>query len=82
MRGAPYLKQERRGAILGLTMDSPQDRNALSTLEQVDQFTAACLAEAYNEERTHQGRWCFGKTPMRTFIDSLSLAKEKSLQAA
>ena len=21
----------------------------------------------YNEERPHQGRWCFGKTPMQTF---------------
>ena len=36
----------------------------------------------YNEMRTHQGRWCFGKTPMQTFIDTLPLAKEKSLQPA
>lgn len=33
----------------------------------------------YNEERTHSGRYCFGKTPMQTFIDSLPLAKEKLL---
>jgi hypothetical protein len=31
----------------------------------------------YNEARTHQGRWCFGKTPMQTFLDSRSLAREK-----
>jgi DNA invertase Pin-like site-specific DNA recombinase len=31
---------------------------------------------------THQGRWCFGKTPMQTFIDTLPRAKEKSLQPA
>jgi transposase InsO family protein len=31
----------------------------------------------YNQEREHQGRWCFGKTPMQTFLDSLDLAKEK-----
>lgn len=31
----------------------------------------------YNEERTHQGRWCYGKTPMQTFFDSVPLAKEK-----
>jgi transposase InsO family protein len=31
----------------------------------------------YNELRPHQGRWCFGKTPQKTFLDSLSLAKEK-----
>jgi hypothetical protein len=36
----------------------------------------------YNEVRTHQGRWCFGKTPMQTFVDTLLLAKEKMLQAA
>jgi hypothetical protein len=33
----------------------------------------------YNEERTHQGRWCYGKTPMQTFLDSVPLAKEKVL---
>jgi len=37
--------------------------------------------EAYNEERTHQGRWCYGKTPLRTFLDSIPLAKEKMLAA-
>jgi len=36
----------------------------------------------YNTIRTHQGRWCYGKTPMQTFIDTLSVAKEKLLQAA
>jgi hypothetical protein len=33
----------------------------------------------YNEERPHQGRWCFGKTPMQTFKDSLNLAEKKSI---
>jgi len=37
--------------------------------------------KVYNEERTHQGRWCYGKTPMQTFIDSIPLAKEKVLAA-
>lgn len=31
----------------------------------------------YNEARTHQGRWCFGKTPMQTFLDSQPIAREK-----
>jgi len=35
----------------------------------------------YNEQRPHQGRWCFGKTPMQTFKDSLPLAKEKLIAA-
>jgi hypothetical protein len=36
----------------------------------------------YNNERTHQGRWCYGKTPMQTFLDSMPLAKEKLLRAS
>jgi transposase InsO family protein len=31
----------------------------------------------YNEQRTHQGRWCFGKTPMQTLLDTADLAREK-----
>ncbi|MHA6845226.1 integrase core domain-containing protein [Ralstonia syzygii] len=33
--------------------------------------------DQYNNAREHQGRWCYRKTPMRTFLDSLELAKEK-----
>jgi transposase InsO family protein len=33
----------------------------------------------YNEERPHQGRWCFGKTPRETFLDAKPLAKEKMI---
>jgi transposase InsO family protein len=35
----------------------------------------------YNEQRPHQGRWCFGKTPHETFLASLSIAKEKMIAA-
>lgn len=38
--------------------------------------------QSYNEERPHQGRWCFGKTPVQTFLDSLPLAREKLMLAA
>ena len=33
----------------------------------------------YNEERPHSGRFCYGKTPMQTFNDSMQLAKDKML---
>ena len=33
----------------------------------------------YNEERTHQGKMCNGRTPMETFIDGLKIWREKSL---
>jgi transposase InsO family protein len=33
----------------------------------------------YNEERPHSGRYCYGKTPWQTFLDSKHLALEKDL---
>ena len=33
----------------------------------------------YNNERAHSGRYCFGKTPMQTFLESTTLAKQKML---
>ena len=33
----------------------------------------------YNYDRTHSGKYCFGKTPMQTFLDSKHLAQEKRL---
>ena len=35
--------------------------------------------EYYNWERPHSGRYCYGKTPIQTFLDSAHLAKEKQL---
>jgi transposase InsO family protein len=37
--------------------------------------------QSYNEDRAHQGRWCFGKTPIQTFLDATPLAKEKMIAA-
>lgn len=31
----------------------------------------------YNNDRPHSGRYCFGKTPMETFRESIILAKQK-----
>ncbi len=41
----------------------------------------AWMAE-YNEMRTHQGRWCYGKTPMQTFLDTAAIAREKQTPGA
>ncbi len=35
--------------------------------------------EYYNNQRPHSGRYCYGKTPMETFTESLPLAKQKLL---
>jgi len=34
---------------------------------------------SYNNERTHSGKHCYGKTPMQTFVDSKHLALEKRI---
>jgi transposase InsO family protein len=33
----------------------------------------------YNNERAHSGRYCYGKTPMQTFMDSKNLAQAKDV---
>jgi transposase InsO family protein len=46
------------------------------TLDEIQQDLDAWMIE-YNTSRPHQGRWCYGKTPMQTFVDTVPLAKEK-----
>lgn len=50
------------------------------TLDELQADLVTWLQE-YNERRSHQGRWCYGKTPMQTFVDRVPLAKEKILAA-
>jgi transposase InsO family protein len=33
----------------------------------------------YNTERSHSGKYCYGKTPLQTFLDSKRLAQDKML---
>ena len=53
-------------------------RKIYSGIEQLQADLDAWLRE-YNELWPHQGRWCYGKTPMQTFRDSVPLAKKKML---
>jgi transposase InsO family protein len=48
------------------------------TLEEL-QADLNIWIDHYNNERPHSGKYCFGKTPMQTFLDSIPLAKEKML---
>lgn len=50
------------------------------TLEELQADLDTWLQE-YNEQRPHQGRWCYGKTPLQTFVESVPLAKENMLAA-
>ena len=40
------------------------------TLEELQSDLDGWIEE-YNQQRPHQGRWCYGKTPMQTFTDSV-----------
>ena len=37
--------------------------------------------QEYNRTRTHSGKYCYGKTPIQTFLDSAHLAREKMLDS-
>jgi hypothetical protein len=49
-----------------------------TSIEEMQADLDIWIAE-YNEERTHSGKYCFGKTPMETFISSRNLALEKRI---
>lgn len=38
-----------------------------------------CWIKEYNELRPHSGKYCYGKTPMQTFMESVPVAKSKIL---
>jgi transposase InsO family protein len=50
------------------------------TIDELQVDLDAWVVE-YNNDRPHQGRWCYGKTPSQTMLDALPLAKEKLMAA-
>ena len=50
------------------------------SIEELQTDLDAWLVE-FNSARPHQGRWCFGKTPMQTFLDAKPIAEEKMIAA-
>lgn len=48
------------------------------TMEELQKDLDQWMDE-YNNERTHTGKYCFGKTPAQTFADSKHLATDKML---
>src|ERR1700716_1189171 len=47
------------------------------TIDELQADLDAWIAE-YNERRPHQGRWCFGKTPMQTLLDAPPWRRRKA----
>jgi transposase InsO family protein len=52
-------------------------RKIYSSVEELQKEVDQWL-EQYNANRAHSGKYCYGKTPMQTFLDSKHLALEKS----
>jgi len=53
-------------------------RKLYESLEQLQTDVYAWM-ESYNAERTHSGKYCYGKTPLQTFIEAAPLAYSKQL---
>jgi hypothetical protein len=51
-----------------------------TSLGQLQSDLDVWLAE-YNEKREHSGKYCYGKTPWQTFLDSKHLAQAKMLDS-
>lgn len=54
-------------------------KNIYKSVEQLQEDLDFFMLQ-YNEERTHQGKRCKGRTPMQTFLDSLHIARDKMIQ--
>ncbi|MDP6453809.1 MAG: IS481 family transposase [SAR202 cluster bacterium] len=52
-----------------------------TTLEQL-QVDVDEWISSYNQDRPHSGRYCYGKTPWQTFLESKRLALQKDLSRA
>jgi hypothetical protein len=59
--------------------DTALRKKIYSSLKELQQDVDVWL-NYYNEERPHSGKYCFGKTPMQTFMDAKKIAIEKSNQ--
>jgi len=54
-------------------------RKLYNSIEELQVDLDIWISE-YNTQRPHSGKYCYGKTPMQTFLDTLTLAKEKMIQ--
>ena len=55
-------------------------KKVISSVEELQKDVDLWMLE-YNNERTHSGKYCFGKTPKQTFQESKHLALEKMLDS-
>ena len=71
----------RRTAATGMDKQIAFRKKVYTTLDEL-QADLDDWMKTYNENRTHSGKYCYGKTPMQTFLDSIPLVREKMLNQA
>jgi len=49
-----------------------------SSVEELQVDLDTWLSE-YNEKRLHSGKYCYGKTPIQTFLDAIPMTREKMI---
>lgn len=53
-------------------------KSLYTSIEQL-QYDLDCWLDEYNNQRTHQGKMCCGRTPMQTLLDGKKIWDEKNL---
>jgi len=53
-------------------------KKVYESIEQLQADLDVWIVE-YNTNRTHTGKYCFGKTPLQTFLDSIGIAHAKNI---
>lgn len=66
-------------SIKGEFYDRAFRKKIYNTIEEL-QIDLDAWLQYYNNDRPHSGKYCYGKTPMDTFKDSIHIAIEKSNQ--
>ena len=56
--------------------DSAFRRKIYSSIEELQRDVDIWL-KYYNADRPHSGKYCYGKTPMQTFLDSKHIAVDR-----
>jgi arsenate reductase-like glutaredoxin family protein len=74
--GVPLRASTRRSSMSSIA--SPSAKSSIASIVELHDLDE--WVRNYNEERPHQGRWCFGKTPLQTF-DAIPIARDKMIAA-